>query len=90
MKVKDGFLMRPVMDKFVIVPVGEQTLDFQGIITCNETGAFLWKCLQEEQTEETLTEALLSEYEVAPEQAAADVKQFVQLLQNAELLQAAN
>ena len=86
MKIKDGFILRTVGGNHIVVPVGAQTVDFRGIITLNETGVVLWNALQEDCTEEQLTQALLAEYEVTAEVAAADVARFVESLREAELL----
>lgn len=86
MKLKDGFVLRTVGGNTVVVPVGAQTVDFRCIITLNDTGAFLWRRLQEEQTEDQLTDALLREYDATPEQAQAGVEAFVKALKEADLL----
>lgn len=86
MKLKDGFVLRTVGANHLVVPVGAQTVDFRCIITLNETGAFLWKQLQQEHQPEELTAALLEEYDVTPDQAATDVTAFLGKLQEAGLL----
>lgn len=86
MKLKDGFVLRSVGGHSIVVPVGAQTIDFNCMITLNETGAFLWQQLQSERTAQELTEALLVEYEVESAVAEADVARFVEKLQQAELL----
>ncbi|MBO5670687.1 MAG: PqqD family protein [Clostridia bacterium] len=86
MKLKDGFVLRNVGGHTIVVPVGAQTIDFNCMVTLNETGAFLWKQLQEERTAQELTEALLAEYEVEQSVAQADVERFAALLEEAELL----
>ncbi len=86
MKIKDGFILRDVAGSYIVVPVGSQTLDFRCMITLNETGAFLWQQLQQEQEATALVEALLAEYEVEPDVAKADVDRFVESLQEADLL----
>ena len=52
MKVKDGFIVKKVVDDYVVVPVGDNFVDFSSIINLNETGAFLWKCLENDVTED--------------------------------------
>lgn len=86
MKIKDGFILRDVAGSYIVVPVGSQTLDFRCMITLNETGAFLWQQLQQEQETSALVEALLAEYEVEPDVAKADVDRFVESLKEADLL----
>lgn len=86
MKLKDGFVLRQVGGHWIVVPVGAQVIHFNCMITLNDTGAFLWQQLQNEHTAEELTEAMLQEYDVPREVAQADVAQFVEKLQQAELL----
>ena len=43
MKIKEDFVLRKVADSYVVVPVNKLTLDFNGIINLNETGAFLFE-----------------------------------------------
>lgn len=86
MRLKDGFVLRRVGGHSIVVPVGAQMVDFNCMITLNETGAFLWQQLQEERTPAALTEALLGEYDVEPATAEADVVCFIEKLQQAELL----
>lgn len=86
MRVKDGFVLRAMGDNHLVVPVGAMTVDFRCIITLNETGAFLWQQLQQEQSEQELVQALLGEYAVTEEQASQDVAAFLEDLRKADLL----
>lgn len=79
--------MREIAGEYILVPVGEAAMEFQGIMTLNGSGLFLWRMLQEECTEEKLILALTEEYEVDIPTAQADVKKFLfQLEQNKALL----
>ena len=80
MKIKDGFILKEMAGSWVVVPVGENMVNFQMMMTLNESGAFLWNQLAEEKTEEELVSALLEEYDTDAETAAADVKEFLQAL----------
>lgn len=75
MKLKSGFILREVAGDIVVVPSGD-TLDLDMMITLNETGAFLWKILENGAEEAQLVEALLEEYDVSPELAKECVKNF--------------
>ena len=77
MQIKEGFLLRTLGDTHVVVPVGQASVDLRGMISLNETGAFLWECLQTAQTEETLVAKLLETYDVEETRATADVERFV-------------
>lgn len=86
MKIKDGFILRNVGGQNVVVALGEASRSFNGLIRLNETGSFLWQQLGRDMTEEALCAALLAEYDVTPEQAAADVARFIETLGKAALL----
>lgn len=76
MKLKEGFILRQVAGEYVVLPVGAD-LDFNGMITLNETGATLWKRLEQEAELNDLTAALLAEYDVDEATASAAAEQFV-------------
>ena len=86
MKLRPGYMLRNVAGYNVVVPVGEAALDFNGMINLNESGAFLWKRLENETTEEALVKALLDEYETTEEIAKKDVSAFVQKMREAKLI----
>lgn len=77
MKVKDGFLLRQVAGRYIIVAVNDQAADFDGIVTVNEVGAFIWKLMENDVTEEEILSAVLNEYEVSESDAKADIAAFI-------------
>ncbi|MBQ1238475.1 MAG: PqqD family protein [Ruminococcus sp.] len=87
MKIKKDFILRKVADSYVVVPVGKLTLDFNGIINLNETGAFLFELLQEGAEKEELLRKMLEEYDVTPEKAAADIDVFLKKAEEADVLE---
>ena len=80
MKIKNGFVLRVVGGESVVVPVGEMSKKFHGMINLNETGAFLWKFFTEEHTVEEGVQALLAEYEVEETLARTDVETFAKTI----------
>lgn len=88
MKIKDGFARRNIAGSEIVVPVGKTAMQFNGMITLNETGAFIWDCLKEDTTEEDIVSRLLEEYNVEEQKAAADVDKFITLLNDNNLLEA--
>lgn len=85
MKIKSGYMVRPVAGSYVVVATGEKTVDFNGIMTLNETGNFLWEKLVDGATKEELVAAMLAEYEVDAETAGADIDRFLAKLEEADL-----
>ena len=87
MKIKEAYLLREVAGSNIIVAVGDEAVNFDGIRTLNETGAFLWKQMETETDKETVVKALMEEYDVDEETAKEDVEEFVNLLINNGLVE---
>lgn len=85
MKIKEGFVLQQVAGDTVVLPVGAN-LDMNMMITLNDTGRFLWECLEQDTTAEALVEALLGEYDVDRATAAKCVDDFVAKLQQNDFL----
>lgn len=83
MKIKDGYLLREVAGSNIVVPIGEGEMDFSGVITLNDVGAFLWKNLEEDVTEEELVQRVLKEYDIDEETARKDVAEYMTSLKGA-------
>ena len=86
MKIKSGFMLRMVADNYIVVPVGEASKQFNGMITLNETSAFLWNLLMKGTTEEKLVDELMKTYDVSREIAIKDVKSFISELEKINVL----
>lgn len=86
MIVKQGFMLRVIAGNYVVVPVGKAAVDFNGIITLNATGAFLWEQLTSDTTLEALLSKMIATYDVSMEQATSDLKEFINTLKQANLL----
>ena len=80
MKISEDFVLRQVADTWVVLPLKTDTVDFNGMIRLNGSGAMLWKCLEQGATREELVQALTSQYDVSQEEAARDVDKFIETL----------
>ncbi len=87
MKIKEDFILRKVADSYVVVPVNNMSLDFNGIVNLNETGAFLFDILQKGAEKDELLKKMLDEYDVTPEKASSDIDIFIQKLKDADVLE---
>ena len=79
MKLKNGFVLRQVCGENVVVGEGLDAINFGKLLSLNETAAWLWQQAVEmgDFTVEALTARLSEEYEVAEEQAKADVEAMI-------------
>ena len=86
MQIKSGFMLKEVAGSNIVVPVGENTVDFNAMITLNESGAFLWQQLEKECSMADLVKVMTSEYDVDAETAEKDINTFLNVIRNAGLL----
>lgn len=80
MRIKEGFVVREVAGETIALPTGNNAA-LNMMISLNTTGAFLWRELEQESTEESLVKALLNEYDVDEASARNSVKAFIRTLQ---------
>ncbi len=90
MKIKSGFVLHAVGGESIVVPVGERTKDFHGMIRLNASAAFIWQQMtaQGDFTKESLVAALLENYEVTEELAAQTVDTFIATLLDGGIIEA--
>lgn len=86
-KIKDGFLLREVAGDYVVVPVGDATKTFYGMIQLNASGAFFWEQCRKETTKERVLQAVTEKYEVEESLASKDLEHFLDQLRNAGILE---
>ena len=80
MKVLNQFMLRQIMDDYILIPVGEAALQFSAILTTNQVGAFLWENLQEETSLDELVSKVVEVFEVDEPTARADTQAFLEEL----------
>lgn len=87
MKIAKGFSLVTIAEQNVIVPLGTANVNFNSMISLNDCGAFLWRQLQEEKTEDELLRAMLDEYEIDEAIASEDIKRFILKLIDAGIME---
>ena len=86
-KIKKGFMMRKIQKTAVVVPFGEDSVDFNNIMNLNETGTFIWSRLEGGAEEDDVVRAMTSVYDVDEAVARNDFNEFVTLLRQNDLLE---
>ncbi len=87
MKIKEGFRLRTVGDSNVVVPTGKARIGFNGMITLNATGAFVWNSIEQGMDAEATAKLLSAEYGVDINTAREDVAYFYGRLTEAGLVE---
>ena len=80
MKIKDDFYLKEVAGLNVVVATGETAQNMNAMINLNESGAFLWKQLENDITREELITRLTEEYDVDCDKASVSVDMFISKL----------
>ena len=86
MKISEGYLLRTVAGKNIVVSVGSN-VSFKGMLTLNDTGVFFWNLMQTEISKEELLKKVLEEYDVSSEEASRDIDEFIKKLSEAGILE---
>ena len=73
MKIKEGFILRDVMDEHIVMPTGDNIAKFEGAVVLNEVSAFIYKLLEHPVCRDDLLAAIVSEYDVDEATAAEDL-----------------
>ena len=75
MRIKKGFELREVCGEHIIVAYGRENIDFNKVISLNESAALIWRNIFDKDfTAETMASLLQDEYEVDAETALRDAK----------------
>lgn len=88
MRIKKDFEIQDICGEKVVTAQGVQHVDFGKIISLNETSADLWIHFQGKEFNETdLTTYLCQEYNVLPQIAQEDIKNWIADMQKHGLVE---
>jgi hypothetical protein len=77
MKHKEDCMMQNIAGENLLVPLGARVLDLNGLMTLNETAAFIWALLGQERTLDEVIAAVAERFEVPSAVARADIQTFL-------------
>lgn len=87
MKIKEDLMLRNIVGEWVVVPMGERLLEFNGLMKLNDTAAFIWKLIDNGVNKQDSISAMLEEFDVDETKATHDYETFVSMLRNANILE---
>ena len=76
----DDVMFRRIADETLLVPVRRSTADLESVYRLNEVATRVWELLDGQRTGAAIGAVLAREFEVTPEEAAADVARFLERL----------
>jgi hypothetical protein len=78
MKLVEGFRLRDVMGQATVIGEGVGQVNFNKLITLNESAAYLWKAVEGKEFDvRTLAGLLVEEYGIDAELAAGDAEKIL-------------
>lgn len=86
MKIKEGFILKEIANQYVVVPIGNQAINFNGMLRLNKTAKLLFEALSEEKDVNDLVILLQEHYDIDEKTALRDVKDFLTVLTSKDIL----
>jgi hypothetical protein len=83
---QDDVVLRDVAGEQILVPIRHNVADLQAVFVLNGIGAFVWGLLDGISTLAVIHGQILDQYDVAPEDAWADLGAFIGELSQAGLV----
>lgn len=80
MRIAKEFILREIAGECVLVPTGDTTKEYNGLITLSDTARFIWENLEKADSLDELIEMILEEYEIDEETAQQDAVKFISQL----------
>lgn len=88
MKIRSGFILRDVAGKTYVVATGALSKEFNGMITLNEMGKFIWLLLQNDITRDEIVDKIMQECIDADRKVVeSDVNNFLAQLKKDNILE---
>jgi len=85
-KRNEDFVYRKIENETILVPIKDNVGDMGSIYNLNEVGAFIWERLDGEKRLLDIENMILDEFQVSPEQAQADLREFVSQLKEIDAI----
>lgn len=87
MKIIGQYILQELGNDYVLMPTGNDPRSYKGMCSFNETGAFIWRLLEKEKSEEALLDAVVGVYDIDRAGAERDVKLFLDRLEAINIIE---
>lgn len=84
--IKGSFVLRQIAGEFLAVPISTDAGEKSGIIILNPVSHIIWGKLEAGATFDEILDVVTTEFDVSAEEATADIKEFLDGLEEAGLL----
>lgn len=80
MQKTQSFIKRDISGETILIPIGETAQSFNGMITLQGIGGFIWDHIEEAESLEHLIDMITEEYDVDRATAGRDAIEFIMQL----------
>lgn len=80
MKLNPEYILRNVAGEQVVVPTGSASQKINGLITLNDSAAFLWECVAKGLDRKEIVAKVMEEFETDETAVTQDVNGFLDML----------
>ncbi|MBO4821148.1 MAG: PqqD family protein [Prevotella sp.] len=80
------FIQRDISGETMLIPIGETARNFNGMITLQGIGGFIWEHIEEAESLEHLIDMVTAEYDVDRKTAGGDALFFIMQLLRAGMI----
>lgn len=80
MKLNPEYILRNVAGEWVVVPVGSASRKINGLITLNDSAAFIWQCIAKGMDQQTIIHKTAEEFETDAATVSQEVHGFLDML----------
>lgn len=82
LKKSDNVVSRKIEDEYILVPIRNNVGDLNYIYTLDEVGARIWELIDGKRNFNDIHDAVCAEYDVSPDQATKDIREFLKDLES--------
>lgn len=77
MRKLEEFIVREIADDYVMMPIGNTALKFNGLVMANAVSAFIWENIEKVNSVEEMTQLICEEFEIDYETAKSDCEKLI-------------
>jgi hypothetical protein len=84
---KSGAIVsRKIGDDFVMVPIRQDVENLSSIYVLNDVAARIWDLIDSRNTVSSILRKIVDEYNVDPQEAERDIIEYLQILENSNII----
>jgi hypothetical protein len=87
MRRKGNYQLRSIGGESLLVPLGAQVAEVNGVVTLNATGRYIWELLADECSLDSVAAAVAERFDVDPQRARSDVQVFLEAISRIGMLE---